>query len=517
MQMLATADQMRDFDRIAIRSCGIPGLVLMENAGRAFVQELEKLVGDLSGKSIIVMCGKGNNGGDGFVIARHLINRNASVQVVLLCPRKEVKGDAKTNLDILFKMRNEPALKVIEVKSARGLDNLQSAEIIVDALFGTGFSGKVKGIQQKAIQWINGQKSFIASVDIASGVDASTGRVENFAVKAHSTVTMGLAKVGHFVGAGREHSGEITIADISIPRAIVRPAARQIYRVTAEDVAQALPKRPLTAHKYSVGKIFVLAGSRGLTGAPYMCSQAAMRAGAGGVILGVPKSIYSPLVRKLTEVMVTPLEETADGSAAETSRDVINEKIEWADVVILGPGLSRNTETQRLLLHLIPNIRKPLVLDADGLNCVAKDISVLLGRKHPTILTPHIGELSRLLRMNARELELNRVAIAREASDALKSIVVVKGSPSITGTPNGPSYINSTGNPGMATAGAGDVLTGIIAGLVGQRMSSAQAAFCGVYIHGLAGDMAATRYGQRSLMALDILEETHNAIRSLET
>ncbi len=516
MQMLATADQMRAFDRIAITTCGIPALVLMENAGRAFVDELEKRAGGLSGKSIIVMCGKGNNGGDGYVIARHLINHKATVRVVLLCHRREVKGDAKTNLDILFKMRQEPALQIIELKGIRGLASLQSADIIVDAIFGTGFSGKVKGIQQKAIEWINGQKSFVASVDIASGVNASTGRVENCAVEAKSTVTMGLAKVGHFVGAGREHSGDVTIADISIPQSILRPDARQIYRVTAEDVASALPKRALTAHKYSVGKVFVLAGSRGLTGAPYMCSQAAMRAGAGGVILGVPRSIYNPLVRKLTEVMVTSLEETADGSVADASRDVINEKIEWANVVVIGPGLSRNPETQRLLLHLIPSIAKPLVLDADGLNCVARDISVVRRRKHPTILTPHVGELSRLLKKKADVIELNRVVVARDASDELRSIVVVKGSPSVTGSPNGPSYINPTGNPGMATAGAGDVLTGIIAGLIGQGMSSTDASYCGVFIHGLAGDMAANHYGQRSVMALDILAEIHNAIKSLE-
>ncbi len=516
MQMLATADQMRAFDRIAMRTCGIPGLVLMENAGRAFVDELEKRTGYLAGKSIIVVCGKGNNGGDGYVIARHLINRKASVRVILLHNRREVQGDAKTNLDILFKMRQEPALQIIELKGIRGLASLQSADMIVDAIFGTGFSGKAKGIQQKAIEWINGQKRFVASVDIASGVNTSTGRVENYAVRAQSTVTMGLAKVGHFVGMGREHSGDVTIADISIPRSILRPDARQIYRVTGEDVAQALPKRPLAAHKYSVGKIFVLAGSRGLTGAPYMCSQAAMRAGAGGVILGVPKSIYNPLVRKLTEVMVTPLEETADGSVAETSRDVINEKIEWADVVVMGPGLSRNPETQRLLLHLIPTIKKPLVLDADGLNSVANDISVLRQRKYPTILTPHVGELSRLLKRKANDIELNRVAMAGEASDRLKCIVVVKGSPTVTGVPNGSSYVNSTGNPGMATAGAGDVLTGMIAGLLGQGMSGIDASYCGVFIHGFAGDLAADRYGKRSLMALDILEETHNAIKSLE-
>ena len=515
MQMLATADQMRWFDRIAITTFGIPGLILMENAGRAFVDELGRLVGSFSGKSIVVFCGKGNNGGDGFVIARHLVNRNASVSVILLCRRGDVKGDAKKNLDILFRMRNGPLLKISEMKSARVLAK-HHPDIIVDAIFGTGFSGKVKGVHQKAIEWINRQRSYIASVDIASGANASTGNIENLAVKAHSTITMGLAKVGQFVGAGREHSGEVSIADIGIPRHITRPDSKQIFRVSGEDVAAILPKRGLTAHKYSVGKIFVLAGSRGLTGAPSMCAQAAMRAGAGGVILGVPRSIYNPLVRKLTEVMVIPLEETAEESVSKNALDAITQKIEWADVVVIGPGLSRNEETQRLILHLIPKILRPVVLDADGLNAVRIDISVVQRRKFPTILTPHVGELGRLMRRKAGEIELNRVAVAREASDKLGSVVVLKGSPSVTAVPDAPSYINSTGNPGMATAGAGDVLTGVIAGLLGQGMSAAGAAYCGVFVHGFAGDVAAKRYGQRSLMALDILGEIHTSINSLE-
>jgi NAD(P)H-hydrate epimerase len=297
---------------------------------------------------------------------------------------------------------------------------------------------------------------------------------------------------------------------------MLQPSKRQVFRVLGSDVAKDLPKRPLTAHKYSVGKIFVLAGSRGLTGAPYMTSLAAMRSGAGGVILGVPKSIYPPLVRKLTEVMLTPLEETAEGSVSLASLEAINEKIEWSDVVVIGPGISHNAETRRLLLHLIPAIKRPLVLDADGLNCIAADTSVLRRRKASTILTPHVGELSRLIGRGGKEIELNRVTVASQAADRLKSIVVLKGSPTVTGLPSGPAYVNSTGNPGMATAGTGDVLTGIIAGLLGQGMQAERAAYSGVFIHGLAGDIAARKFGERSVMALDILERIPDAIKSLE-
>ena len=518
MQMLATADQMREFDRVAIKACGIPGLVLMENAGRAFVDELGRTIGSANGKTVTVVCGKGNNGGDGFVIARHLANRGGRVTVVLLGRMRDVKGDAKVNLDIIRKLAagKESGIALREIASVPKLRALPHADIVVDALFGTGFSGSVQGLLKSGVDWINQQTGFVASVDIASGVSASDGIVENVAVKAGVTVTMGLPKVGHYVGAGREHSGKTVIADISIPESVIKPSSRQAYRVEMRDVAGAMPKRSLTAHKYSVGRIFVLAGSRGLTGAPYLCSQAAMKAGAGGVILGVPKSIYNPLVRKLAEVMVTPLDETADGSISSESFDVITEKVGWADVVVIGPGLSRNMETQGLVLRLVSGIQKPIVVDADGLNAVATDLSVLKRRKHATILTPHVGELSRLLKQDPEEIELNRVEVAEKASDRLKSIVVLKGSPTVTSVPSGPSYLNSTGNPGMATAGAGDVLTGAIAGLLGQGLIPIESAWCGVYLHGRAGNLAAERFGQRSIMASDILEHLSAAINSLE-
>jgi hydroxyethylthiazole kinase-like uncharacterized protein yjeF len=518
MQLLATADQMQAFDRTAIGKLGIPGLILMENAGRAFVDELAQRVVPLAGRQVTVLCGKGNNGGDGYVIARHLLNRGCLVRVVLLCKRKDVQGDAKINLDILFKSvpQWKRMLKIVQITSISQLNRLQGPDIIIDAIFGTGFKGKATGIYLQAIRWVNEKESLVASVDICSGANASTGVVEGDAVVANLTVTMGLGKVGQYVGAGREHSGEVIVADISIPKVVLAQGDVRTYRVTSDDVRNALPKRPHTAHKYSVGKIFVLAGSRKFTGAPYMCAQAAMRTGAGAVILGTPKSVQPMLARKFTEVMITPLDETSDGSLSLAAYESIIERADWADVVAVGPGLFRNPETQELILRIIPQIKRPLVLDADALFALATNPKVLERRKEPTVLTPHAGELGAIVDKVASDIELLRVDIARAAARRLRCFVSLKGSPTVTATAEGDVYLNSTGNPGMATIGSGDVLTGIIAALLGQGMSPLEAAYSGVFIHGLAGDLAASRLGQRSLMALDILDYISDALRVSE-
>jgi ADP-dependent NAD(P)H-hydrate dehydratase / NAD(P)H-hydrate epimerase len=518
MQLLATAEEMQDVDRAAIRGIGIPGLLLMENAGRAFVEELENRIGSLASKHVAIVCGKGNNGGDGFVIARHLLNKGSSVSVLLLCKRREVSGDAATNLGILLKMLKSEGRRssLREMKSARQFTGERRPDVIVDAIFGTGFSGSVRGLQERAIRWVNRQESFVASVDIPSGVNATTGIVENVAVKADLTVTMGLAKIGHYVGSGRECSGEVNVVDISIPRHLYTRGKGRVNRVLADDVAKALPRRPLIAHKHSVGKIFVLAGSRTLTGAPFMASQSAMRSGAGAVILGVPASIHGVLARKVTEVMVTPLEETQDGTVSLSAWETIRLRTDWADVVVIGPGLSQNPETEEVVLRLLSTVEKPVVLDADGLTMAASDLSSLKKRKHMTILTPHVGELRRLTGVDSDYIELHRVDVALKAARLLRSIVVLKGAPTITGTPDGHTFVNSTGNPGMATAGSGDVLTGLIASLLGQGMSGASAAFSGVFIHGMAGDMSAKKYGQRGMMAMDILQNIQYVFKSLD-
>ncbi len=517
MQIIATAEQMQKVDRIAIRNYGIPGLVLMENAGRAFVDQLQLSVGSLENLTIVILCGKGNNGGDGFVIARHAVNRGARVFVYLLGSEKDVRGDARTNLKAVLRLAadQQPSIHFERISSLRSLSRHRKPDIVVDAILGTGFLGPVKGLYRKAIEWINGSGARVVSVDIPSGVDATNGSVGSLAVSADATVTMGLGKIGLYVAQGREQAGEVSVADIGVPSGVMKPAGDQVFRVEIRDVAESIPDRPLQSHKYTVGKIFVLAGSRNYTGAPFLCAQAALRTGAGAVVLGVPKSIHLLLARKLTEVMVHSLDENPDGSVSPECLETVLGQCAWSDVVIVGPGLSKNQKTTALLSTLIPRIEKPLVLDADGLLPLAKSPTLVRKRDFPTILTPHAGELSRMFAKDAAWIEKERVSASRKAAAHFACTVVLKGSPTATALPGGEVYLNTTGNPGMATAGSGDVLSGIIGGLLGQGVLSSSAGYAGAFLHGLAGDLAEHRFGQRGMLALDICEQIPEALKRI--
>ena len=517
MQLLATAEQMRSFDAAAIGSLKIPGLILMENAGRAFVDELCARFGNLEGKRAVVVCGKGNNGGDGLVIARHLANRGCDVRVVLLARRSELSGDARSNLESVLGMSRlaRAHLRIREVRNAKALSATGPADIVVDAIFGTGFTGEVRGIAKDAIAWINAQDGFVASVDVPSGVDASTGIVGNVAVRARLTVTMSLAKIGHYVGAGCDLSGEVRVVDISIPPQLHRASRDQTYRVSSEDVRASLPRRARTVHKYSAGKVLVLAGSKAFTGAPVMTARSALRAGAGAVVAAFPASIHAIVARRLTEVLMAPMAETPTGSLGAAALDALREKARWADCVALGPGLSRDKETLAVVRELLSELECPAVVDADALFALCGHTSLIRTRKADTILTPHTGEFSALTGLSSQEAELHRVSVARTAARRLGAIVVLKGAPSVIADKRGEVYLNSTGNPGMATIGSGDVLTGLIAGILAQGMSCLSAAWAGVYLHGLAGDIAAARLGERSVLAGDIEDSIAAAFQSL--
>lgn len=515
MERVATAREMQACDRVAMTKYGIPSIVLMENAGRGVADAVERELGPVSGKLVYVLCGKGNNGGDGLVVARHLYNRGAAVRVFLAARQRDLKGDPKTNLEVLrevLKWESKSKLQLTEGITARTLKRLPVPDVIVDALFGTGFSGAVRGDYERIIRWINESGSKVVAVDIPSGANADNGRVENTAVSANATVTMGLRKIGLLVHRGRECAGAVSVADIGIPKIVYERSGIRTWFVEQADVRKMLPERPLNAHKHSVGKIFVLAGSRGLTGAAVLCCNSAMRAGAGAVVLGTPKSLLPVIGKKLTEVMPNPMEETEDQTVSRKARKEIDRFVRWSDFVVLGPGLGRNEETEEFILELIGTVRKPMLIDADGLNALANDPGVVRKRRADTILTPHTGELSRIMKLSAAEIEENRVEIAREEAKDLKAILVLKGGPTVTGTPRGDVYVNSTGNPGMATAGAGDVLSGTIAALYGQHLSAVDAAVCGVFLHGLAGDIAKEKYGELSLVAGDIMQALPRAI-----
>jgi hydroxyethylthiazole kinase-like uncharacterized protein yjeF len=519
MERIVSAQEMKWCDETTIKGIGIPGLLLMENAGGAVSRLVNEILGGLTHKHIVVFCGKGNNGGDGFVIARHLSNSGATVSVVLTSSPIEMKGDALSNFSVLKKLasRTVPPIS-IQRYSRSTLGKLEKVDCIVDAIFGTGFSGKVKPPILGLIEWINRRLVPVVAVDIPSGLNATTGVVENAAVRATHTVTFGLRKSGLLLNDGKEYAGNVSVADISIPKAVSEAKTlSKTYLVDSSDVAAGLPRRPLTAHKYSVGKVFVIAGSKGLTGAAAMCATSALRAGAGAVLLGVPDTVYPTMAKKLTEVMVMPLPSTDEGTLNEKSFEVLRPKLSWADVVAIGPGLSQHTQTKSVVFRILKEHVGRLLIDADGLNAVASaGVSVLKSSKAEIILTPHSGEFSRLVKKTSKEVDENRVELPRQLARQLKATIVLKGAPTATAMPEGEVYINVTGNPGMATIGSGDVLSGIIAALWAQGCSAAVAAYGGVYLHGLAGDLAKKKFGERSLLAGDLITYLPDAFSIVE-
>jgi len=515
MRLSVSTEEMRWCDDFTIKQLGVPGLLLMENAGGAVAKFIRERHGPIKGKSVAVFCGKGNNGGDGFVAARHLLNDGAQVHVFFLGSATEIKGDAKAQFAIL--KRFEKLAPELEIRgfSKSSLKQFRP-DVIVDAIFGTGFSGKVREPFAAAINWINETNVPVVAVDTPSGVNGTTGIVENIAVRATDTITFGFEKLGLRCNQGQEHTGRLTVADIGIPDIVAQKLKTPVFIVESNDVRKCLPRRPATSHKYSVGKVFVLAGSTGLTGAAAMASMAALRSGAGAVVLGTPESVYPVLARKMNEVMVLPLPSTGEGTLSRHAMGRIGEKLSWADVVIIGPGLSQNTETQSLVQEIIAGYSGKVVLDADGLNAMAlAGQKALKVSKASMILSPHTGEYSRIFKNKSADIEKNRVDAARKGALAIKKTIVLKGAPTVT-VSGGRAYLNSTGNPGMATAGSGDVLSGMIAGLWAQGMSEDEAAYCGVFLHGLAGDLAEDKFGQRSLLAMDLLDLLPDAFRLVE-
>jgi len=518
MKHVVSADEMRWCDETAIKTYGVPGLLLMENAGCSVAKIIQQEYSPLESKHIVIICGKGNNGGDGFAAARMLFNSCAQISVLLLAPPSELKGDAKTNLKILQILAGKSNGRIeIRRYSKRFITTFPKPDIIVDAMFGMGFTGSVRKPYTDVIKWVNRQHAKIVAVDIPSGVNGTTGMVENCAVRANMTVTLGCLKSGLLCNQGSELAGTLRVVDIGIPHLILKDKHLKTHLVELSDVKKVLPKRPIQAHKYSVGKVMVLAGSKGLTGAAALCCESAYRAGAGAVVLGTPEPVYPILARKLTETMSFPLPATSAGTLSLAGLDKIRERLSWADVLVIGPGLSLNSETQQLILEILNEYRGKILVDADGLNAIAAHGLPKLHASHAQfILTPHSGEFARLSKMTSNYVDEHRIDAAREMAKKNGMTIVLKGAPTVTASKDGSAFLNSTGNPGMATAGAGDVLSGIIAGLWAQGMLNTDAAWTGVYLHGLSGDIAAKKIGERSLVANDIIEYLHSALLNVE-
>ena len=507
---VATADQMRLFDRRAEEEFGVPSIVLMENAGRHVADAVTQLLGSVSKKNIAVIAGKGNNGGDGFVAARHLRDNGARVSVHLLGECTDVKGDAKTNLDILLKTGQpvNTVQKIADVYSA-----LVESDVIVDAIFGTGLRGDVQGLSAEIIQAINKANRPVVAVDIPSGLDADTGRVLGVCVKADVTVTFALPNIGLVTYPGAAFAGKLIVAEIGIPHQLYDEV--NVELVSSQWAAEHLPKRPPDAHKGNFGVAIVIAGSAGLSGAAAMAAEAVLRSGTGLCTLAVPASLQDIMATKLTEVMTRPLPETEERSVSFAAVDTAYELCQNATAVVLGCGLGTHPDTREFVRHFVSKIHKPLVIDADGLNCLACAPAVLEGNHETFVITPHPGEMARLLGTTSDRIQSDRIGAAREASSRFHCVTVLKGARTVIADPSGAVFINTTGNSGMATAGAGDVLAGTIGGLLAQGASPLEAAVCGVYVHGLAGDIAADEIGQAGMIAGDLLKALPEALKKL--
>lgn len=512
MQRIVTAAEMAKMDQKTIKEIGIPGVVLMEIAGRGITDEIKSFLGEVNGKSILIFCGKGNNGGDGYVITRNLYNAGAKVKVFLAGTTEEVKGDALINLTILQQI----GIDVDEISAISQIQHEPQIALVVDALLGTGITGAVTGFYAELIHYINNLKVPVVAVDLPTGMETDSGNIRGECVKANLTVTMAHIKTGLLFSPARDHAGKIVTVDIGIPSAVSEQLHQKIFLVEPEDVKEKLPQRKRDAHKTDCGKVVVFAGSVGMTGAATLTSISSLQAGAGLTKLGIPESLNPILEQKLTEVMTVPLPETEYKSLSIKAKDVVSQLIDWADILAVGPGLSTNKETVEFVRWLLTAIDKPMVLDADGLNALAGATHLIPKYKNELILTPHPGELGRLINKSPQEILENRLKIIRDFAKEFDVIVVLKGAPTVVGNSDSSLYINSTGNPGLATGGAGDVLTGVIAGLWAQKISALDAAICGVYLHGLAGDLAAEEFSQMGMIASDLNVFLPEAIKKIE-
>ena len=512
---VVTAAEMRKIDQDTIEDIGIPGIVLMETAGSEIVRSVDRHYP--TAHRIGIFVGKGNNGGDGLVIARQLAHAGREVYIILVSPEDSFTGEAQTNLDIVKNL----GLNIQDVNDAILHLNTLGCELLIDTIFGTGLHSEVREPISTIINEINNLSIPILAVDLPSGLDADTGKPLGTCVKADRTITIGLPKRGLLLHPGAELAGQLEIVDIGFPKQVIDAQKINVNWTTKKDAANFLPPRTSDSHKGSYGRVLVVAGSTGMTGAASLTSEAALRSGAGLVTLAIPKSLNAIMEVKLSEVMTLPLPETEDGSLADSAAQAILEYAERnKSILAIGPGLSQHPETVALVHQLIKeNIEQSLdlrmVIDADGLNALAKAKEHISMLGMDAVLTPHLGEMARLTDTPIPTLATDRIGVSEEFTKKYGLTLVLKGAPTITSYPNGRVWINSTGNPGMSTAGMGDVLTGVIAGIMAQKVQSAHAATLGVYLHGLAGDIAAETVGMHALVAGDVLETIPQTFSSM--
>jgi ADP-dependent NAD(P)H-hydrate dehydratase / NAD(P)H-hydrate epimerase len=512
---ILTAEAMRELDRAAIEGLGIPSLVLMENAAIGVVEAMGKAFAEA--ESAAVFCGPGNNGGDGLAIARHLCVRGWEVRVFLVTGGRELSEDAQVQLGIC---RNAE-LPILEIPSREALPSAVEAamecDVVVDALFGTGLARPLEGLFAEVVGRINALHAPVVAVDLPSGLSGSQPRPIGPHVQADLTVTFAAPKVAHVFPPAADAVGEMVVTDLGIPPKLVDDVEEEngdLHLLMGEELAELLPEREPGTHKGDYGHALILAGSPGKAGAAILAARAAVRAGAGLVTVAVPEPILQTVDLGSIESMTLGLPAGAAGQIAERAAEAVLDAAEGMAVLALGPGLGQDPEAASAIRRVALECPLPLVLDADGLNAFAGRAGELARRRVETILTPHPGELGRLLGISTATVQEDRIAAARGAAEETGAIVVLKGR--LTLVASGTAvFVNPTGNPGMATGGTGDVLTGLIAGFVAQGMDALDATLLAVYLHGLAGDLAASRLGETALAAGDLIEMLPAALAGL--
>jgi NAD(P)H-hydrate epimerase len=537
---VVTANEMREIDRKTIERIGIPGSVLMERAGVAVAARIKEI---FDRKKVIVLAGGGNNGGDGIVCARELFNSGWNVKALLF-----IKQD-RLSPDCLLQFRIAKQMGVpIEFRTDISEKDLHGA-IVVDAMLGTGLSKDIEGVMAKAVTFLNNSGLSVVSVDIPTGISSDTGQIMGVAVKAGYTVTFGLPKRGHLLYPGAGYAGKLFIENIGFPEDLLTSDNLKVDLLEKRYVLSLIPERPNYSHKGDYGHVLIVAGSKGKTGAAFMAAKACMRAGSGLVTIGVPESLMDVFQSRVTEEMTLPLPDRGDGTlSSKAIGHILKFMSEKADVLCIGPGIGVSEDTRSLTADVIKSSRTPVVIDADGLNSLSEARvkgqgagEIFKKAAAPIILTPHIGEMARLLQksevrsqtppqipplvrggyggVNSKlrtQIEHDRIDAAISFSKETGTYLVLKGVPTIIAGPEGRAFINATGNPGMATAGTGDVLTGMIASFIGQGLGPLNASMLGVYMHGLAGDLAAGEKGEHSLIASDIIEYLPSAFKAMQ-
>jgi len=509
---LVTPKQMQNIDSYAIDNLGVPGIELMEAAGARVVESIEEYIKDIGSQSVCIVCGKGNNGGDGFVVGRLLKEKGAIVKVFLIGDKKSVKGDAKLSLEKV----EEKWLDVEEISNPDDFDIPENCTLFIDAIFGTGFSGDIREPYDFIINQINDYGVPVIAVDCPSGLDGATGNVADPTVRADVTITFGLPKFGQAVYPGKAYCGHLIVGDIGFPDKAIDHEECDLSMLVDEDASALLPHRAPDSHKGDFGKLFVLAGSEGFTGAAALTAESSLRSGAGLTVLGCPSGLNDIFESLLTEVITKPLPDVRKRRClALRGLGEIREMIKWSDAVAVGPGIGTYHETRDLIFRLISKLDKPAVFDADALNILAKNNDYLKNHSAPLVISPHHAEMSRLTGKSVAEIEEDRIDITREFASHYNLVCILKGAPSVIADPSGHVWLNPTGNEGMATAGSGDVLTGLIGALLAQGLMDIDAAVLGCYIHGMAGELACEKLGSFGMIAGDIMRFLPEAFKTL--